>query len=418
MPVRRWRIRTVAVGALLLLAAAACGDGGAERMATPTATDEASPARPAPTSPSAASPSAGGATPSPADADLGTVGLSLEEFGSGFEQPVAALPDRDAGLLVLELPGRLQLVRDGRVRTYLDITDRVTTGGERGLLGAAFPPHPGDDRILVHYSGVDGRTTLSRFATTADGADPASEEVLLTVEQPASNHNGGQILFGPDGYLYLGLGDGGAADDRFGNGQRPDTLLGTVLRLDVAGEEGYAIPPDNPFADGRDGAPEVWAYGLRNPYRLDFGAGRLFIADVGQNQIEEINAAPADAAGRNYGWPLLEGPVCFAEPDCDPSGTTLPVTSYRHEDTGGCAVIGGGVYGGEAIPGLLDWYVYSDLCTGFLRAVRVRPDGTAEEADLTDRTGEVARILGFGTDPAGELLLTLADGRLLRLVPA
>lgn len=417
---RRWFRAAVLLGVTALsVGTAACGSGGDGRQVAPTTPAErpdgdrspddatSTPAPPRPT---------GGATPSPTRADLRSVDLALREVASGFDAPLFVAPAPGSGLLVVEQPGRIQLIRDGEVRTYLDLTDRVVAGGERGLLGLAFLPDPDDDRLILHYSGEGGRTTLSRFRAGPDRADPASEEILLTVEQPAANHNGGQIAFGPDGSLYLGLGDGGAANDRFGNGQDPDTLLGTVLRLDVSAEQGYEVPPDNPFVDG-GGAPEVWAYGLRNPYRLAFGDGRLFIADVGQNAIEEINAEPADAAGLNYGWPILEGPVCFAEPDCDPSGTTLPVTSYRHEETGGCAVIGGEVYRGSAIPALVGWYVYSDLCAGFLRAVRVSDDGRVEEVGLTDQVGEVGRVLGFGLDADDELLVGLDDGRILRLVP-
>ncbi|MBW3659785.1 MAG: PQQ-dependent sugar dehydrogenase, partial [Actinobacteria bacterium] len=243
-----------------------------------------------------AAPSGDAPPPSPAS-DPAAVALRLEEVASGFELPLHALPAPAGGVLVVEQPGRVRLLRDGEVTSYLDIVDRVVSGGERGLLGVAFAPDD-RDRVFVHYSGEGGRTTLSTFAAGPDAADPGSEEILLTVDQPAANHNGGQLLFGPDGHLYLGLGDGGGANDRFDNGQDPRTLLGTILRLDVTGADGgYDIPPDNPFADGRGGAPEVWAYGLRNPYRLDFGDGRLFIADVGQNAIEEINAEASDAAG-------------------------------------------------------------------------------------------------------------------------
>ncbi|MBW3620737.1 MAG: PQQ-dependent sugar dehydrogenase [Actinobacteria bacterium] len=410
-------LATVAAAILLGLGLVACDPGGEPRVTGTVGRETSGPASPPAVPTASPTPPPGTAEPAD-DADPSSVGLTFEEVASGFESPLHVLPAPAGGLLVVEQPGRIQLLRDGEASVYLDIVDRVIAGGERGLLGVAFAPED-RDRVFVHYSGAGGRTTLSTFAVDGDAADPASEEVLLTVDQPAANHNGGQILFGPDGHLYLGLGDGGGANDRFDNGQDPHTLLGTILRLDVASTAGaYDIPPDNPFADGREGAPEVWAYGLRNPYRLDFGVGRLFITDVGQNAVEEIDAEPAGAAGLNYGWPILEGPDCFAQPDCEPAGTTLPVTSYRHEDTGGCAAIGGEVYEGRAIPALVGWYLYSDLCAGFLRAVRVADDGSVEEVELTDRTGEVPRVLGFGHDESGELLVTLADGRVLRLVPA
>jgi glucose/arabinose dehydrogenase len=223
------------------------------------------------------------------------------------------------------------------------------------------------------------------------------------------------VAFGPDGMLYLGLGDGGAANDRFGNGQRPDTLLGTVLRLDVsAGDGTYAIPPDNPYADGSGGAPEVWMYGLRNPYRFAFDESRIYIADVGQNAVEEVDVLPADTAGANLGWPVLEGSDCFASSPCDADGTVLPTVEYRHADTGGCAVIGGEVYAGEVAP-LRGHYFFGDLCAGFVRSLTVADDGTVTEIDWTPQIGAVDGLLSFGKDAAGEIYLTTQDGRVLRL---
>lgn len=412
-----------AAGLAVAVVSAACGDDGDPQVTEPGPT--AGTASPRTTPPTAAEPP-GEASPTRAPSPepsptalIGEVALRLTEVGTGFDAPLQVLPAPGGGLLVVEQPGRVRLLRDGQVTTYLDVSDRVTAGGERGLLGIALhPDHPSDERMVVHYSGSGGRTVVATVAAGEDSADPGSESRLLTRDQPAANHNGGQVRFGRDGFLYIGLGDGGGAGDQFGNGQRPDTLLGTILRLDIDGGDPYAIPDDNPFADGREGAPEVWAYGLRNPWRFDFDGGRLYIADVGQNAVEEVNAEPADAAGVNYGWPILEGPACFAEDDCDPSGTALPATSYRHADTGGCGVIGGEVYDGAALPALRGWFLYSDLCAGFLRAVRVAEDGTVEEADLTEQVETLERVLGFGHDADGELHIALQDGRVLRLDPA
>ena len=408
-----------------LLLAAACTDEAPPATPEPTvvapttSTSETGSAPPStPGSEAATPPSTEGAGALPIG-DATRARVDVELVAEGFDAPLQVLPSPWGGLLVVEQPGRIQLLRDGERTTYLDLTSRVTTGGERGLLGVAFHPDaPDDPRLYVHYSGLRGRTTLASLTASADGADPGSEQVLLTVEQPASNHNGGQLLFGPDGMLWLGLGDGGASGDRFGNGQRPDTLLGTILRLDVQPDGSYTVPPDNPWAAGGEGAPEVWAYGLRNPWRFDIGGGRLYVADVGQNAIEEVDSVPVGAAGVNYGWPILEGTACFAEDPCDPTDTVLPVTEYTHDDTGGCSIIGGRVYAGTAIPDLAGWFLYTDLCAGFLRAVHVDEAGRVREADVTPASGTVGGILGFGPDADGELHLAVQDGRILKLVPA
>ncbi len=267
--------------------------------------------------------------------------LRFEEVASGIKDPTAivAAGDGSGRLFLLEQPGRIRILQDGTLQAapFLDIADRLVSGGEQGLLGLAFPADFSRKKhFYVDYTRKpDGATVVSRFRVAPDGskADPGSEEVLLTVPQPYANHNGGQIAFGPDGFLYIGLGDGGAAGDPRENGQDPGTLLGTLLRLDVeGGAAAYAIPPGNPYAGQSKGRGEIWAIGLRNPWRFSFDrrTGDLYIADVGQNQWEEIDFQPAaSTGGENYGWDILEGPDCY-EParNCErPKGYVPPSLS-------------------------------------------------------------------------------------------
>ena len=243
--------------------------------------------------------------------------------------------------------------------------------------------------------------------------------MIFVTTQPAGNHNGGMLAFGPDGYLYIGLGDGGGADDRYGNGQRPDTVLGTLLRLDIDGGDpvggvAYAIPPDNPFVDG-GGAPEVWAYGLRNPWRFSFDQDLVYVGDVGQNRWEEIDVASASEGGLNYGWPIMEGTHCFSPSSgCDTDDLHLPVAEFSHGD--GCSVTGGYVYRGAAIPELDGRYFYSDYCGGWLRSF-VYENGVATDAqDHTEQVGSLTSVTSFGTDAFGELYVTTAGGDVWKLV--
>jgi len=307
----------------------------------------------------------------------------------------------------------------------LDLSDRVLGQGERGLLGLALHPDwPNDPRAFVHYSDRAGNTVLSEFRAAGSGPppsfDPASETILLQVAQPYANHNGGQLAFGPDGFLWFGLGDGGSGGDPAGNGQNPATLLGSVLRLDVAEPGGYAIPDDNPFADGADGAPEVALYGLRNPWRFSFdrGSGLLWVADVGQNAFEEINRVdPVNELGGNLGWNVTEATRCYLEAGCATGGFILPVAEYGREL--GCSVSGGHVYRGSGIPGLTGWYLFADYCTGLLFGIPsdVEPAaGTAVAPRVLLETG--AQVSSFGEDADGELYLTdLASGTIYRIIP-
>ncbi len=354
--------------------------------------------------------------------------LALVPFATGLDQPVgiANAGDGSGRLFVTEQGGVVRVVApDGSVRPapFVDLGDRVLSGGERGLLGLAFHPgFPGDGRVYVDYTRrPDGATVVSELTATADRADPSSERVLLLIPQPYANHNGGQLAFGPDGYLYVGTGDGGSGGDPHGNAQNTHVLLGKILRLDVDGPpasgRAYAIPRANPFAAGGSdpggGAPEIWAFGLRNPWRFGFDAanGDLYIGDVGQSSWEEIDRQPAGATGaRNYGWNVMEGRHCY-QGSCDPSGYVEPVAEYGHD--AGCAVVGGYVYRGKAQPALDGTYVFGDDCSGTVFTI---PAGAAS-ASPHPALDSGRRISAFGTAEDGELYLAdLSGGGIYRVV--
>ncbi len=346
--------------------------------------------------------------------------------------PTALVPRPGSDdLYVAERVGRVRrLVADGAGRrldgqVVLDVSSQTSTDGERGLLGLAFSDD--GDRLYLYRTDLDGRVTIEEATMAGDATDPASLRTVLQVEHPRSNHNGGQLVRGPDGLLYAGIGDGGGGGDPDGNGQDPSTLLGTVLRLDPTPGEGdaaYGIPPGNPFAagaGGRGGAPEVWAFGLRNPWRFSFDAatGDLWIADVGQNRREEIDWLPATAqgAGRgaNLGWSEMEGSEPF-EGGTPPPDAIAPLFDYGRE-AGECSVTGGYVYRGTAIPALDGVYVYADLCRSELRGVlRLGPTGAEiEEGPLGV---EVAGgVVSFGQDASGEVYVLGGDGS-IRLLSA
>ncbi|HEX2029755.1 MAG TPA: PQQ-dependent sugar dehydrogenase [Nitriliruptorales bacterium] len=340
----------------------------------------------------------------------------------------AVSPPDDPRLFVLELDGRIRLIEAGRLveRPFLDLTGQVAEKGDGGLIGLAFhPDYPDDPRVFVHYDDAQGDTHVVEYRAAPDEpdlADPASARELLFVDQPEVVQQGGTLTFGPDGSLYLGLGDGGERATGGATAADPHTLLGSVLRLDVDTDppsgEAYAVPPDNPFADGEAGAPEVWAYGLRNPWRFSFDLPtcRLFVADVGSHAWEEVDAVPADAPGLDFGWPVMEASHCVRE-GCDPTGLVLPVYEYPHAD-GACAIVGGPVYRGDALPGLRGHYLYTDYCAGFLRSFRLDADGAAvDHRDWTQQVGRLGFPLSFGTDTAGEVYVTEAGGTVSRLVP-
>lgn len=360
-------------------------------------------------------PGTGAAGEAAVPVDLEALDLDLELVADGFSGPlyVTEAGDDSGRLFVVEQPGTIQIVRDGQrlAQPFLDIADRVgSSASEQGLLSVAFhPDYQRNGQFFVNYTNLDGDTVVARYRVSSDPdvADPASAEMLLTIDQPAANHNGGLVKFGPDGYLYIGMGDGGRAGDPWGNAQNRGVLLGKLLRIDVNTGTPYAIPPDNPFVDQADMQPEIWAWGLRNPWRFAFdrATGDLYIADVGQNAYEEVNFQPASSrGGENYGWNIMEGASCFGARACDTSGLVLPVVVYPL-GANGCAVTGGYVYRGSALPQLDGIYFYSDYCSGKLWALR-NVDGSWQTAEIMNTN---INVTSFGEDAAGELYLT--DGR-------
>jgi len=349
-------------------------------------------------------------------------GIVLTEVANDLERPVQLLSaPADARLFIVEQRGRIRVLSGGQLQEtlYLDVSGELSGGNEQGLLGLAFhPDFQSNGFAYVNYTDASGDTRVIRYTEQTDGLslDPASAKEILFVDQPFGNHNGGQLLFGPDGMLYVPLGDGGSAGDPQGNGQNTGTLLGAILRVDVDGGDPYAIPADNPFASG-GGRPEIWAYGVRNPWHndIDAGGGHMYIADVGQNTWEEVNVAPLNEAGVNYGWNIVEGPECFQGSACDRTGLQAPVITYDHGD--GCSITGGHVYRGQAIPDLVGVYFYSDFCEGWLRSFRWDPDrGTAidqREWSIPD----IGNVYSFGKDADGELYI-LAGNRAYRIDPA
>ncbi len=347
--------------------------------------------------------------------------VRLEEVAGGFQQPtyVTHAGDGSGRLFVVEKPGRIWILVNGKVlpEPFLDIRDRVRSReSERGLLSVAFhPDFATNGRFFVNYTDRLGHTVVAEYRVTDDPnrADPNSERVILYIEQPAANHNGGQLQFGPDGYLYIGMGDGGRAGDPWGNAQNLGVLLGKMLRIDVDGGDPYAVPPDNPFVGQADVRPEIWAYGLRNPWRFSFdrATGDLYIADVGQNLWEEVDVVRwPSPGGQNFGWDIMEGFHCFEPPQgCDPTGLTMPVVEYGHDQ--GCSITGGYVYRGRRYPDLVGTYVFSDFCSGRLWGLRFR-EGTWEWTLFLDTDLNVS---SFGEDEAGEIYVVDYRGSIYHL---
>jgi glucose/arabinose dehydrogenase len=345
--------------------------------------------------------------------------LGVQQVMQGLTYPVyLTAPANDARLFVVEQPGRIRVYKNGALLAtpFLDITGIVTYGGEQGLLSLAFDPaYATNGRFYVYYNDVNGDIAVARYIATptADVAEPGSRTPVITIPHPGqSNHNGGLAMFGPDGMLYLATGDGGGAGDPQNNAQNINSLLGKLLRLNV-NTLPYTIPAGNPFV-GVAGADEIWAYGLRNPWRYAFDgtSGTIYIADVGQGQWEEVNAVASAAAGVNYGWRIMEGAHCFNAATCNMTNLTLPVLEYDHGQ--GCSITGGFVYRGAAIPELAGHYLYSDYCTGFLRSFRLAGGQALDQR--TWAIGNISNILSFGVDAAGEMYMLNAIGRVYRIV--
>jgi glucose/arabinose dehydrogenase len=354
-----------------------------------------------------------------------TFAFALEPVADGFERPVDVVDPGDGSgrLFVVEQAGRIEIVRDGRAeeQAFLDITNRVGCCGERGLLSLVFhPDYAENGSFYVDYTDQEGDTQIVRYRVSTDDpdrADPASAETLLSVAQPAANHNGGRLLFGPDGYFYIGLGDGGGGNGQ--NGQKLDTLLGKILRIDVDREENgkpYAIPPDNPLAGDPAARPEIWVWGLRNPWRIAFdrATGDLWIGDVGSSVYEEINLVPAGSGGgQNFGWNLMEGFDC-RESDATACADFVPPVSGFDRDAG-CVVTGGTVYRGSTVPALVGVYLFADYCGAGVWGL-----GRDASGDWVTAGPIVAgrRIVSFGEDAAGELYVVDLDGGISRIVAA
>jgi glucose/arabinose dehydrogenase len=345
--------------------------------------------------------------------------LGVQEVTQGLTNPVyLTAPANDARLFIVEQPGRIRIFKNGALlpTPFLDITSLVTYGGEQGLLSIAFDPsYATNGRFYLYYNDTNGDIAVARYTATptADVANAGSRTSVISIPHPVQgNHNGGLAMFGPDGMLYLATGDGGGGGDPQNNGQNISSLLGKLLRLNVT-DLPYTIPAGNPFV-GATGADEIWAYGLRNPWRYAFDAatGQLYIADVGQGTWEEVNAVPATTAGVNYGWRIMEGAHCYNAATCNMTNLTLPVLEYDHGQ--GCSITGGFVYRGAAIPELSGHYLYSDYCTGFLRSFRFSGGQAIDQRNWT--IGNISNILSFGVDVAGEVYMLSANGRVYRIV--
>ena len=356
------------------------------------------------------------------------VNLALQTVASGLSSPVhLASPPNDARLFIVEQPGRIRIVQNGQLlgAPFLDITGKVMDGGEQGLLSVAFhPQYAANGHFYVYYTDNNGDLLIERYtapSATANTADPASARTIIGIPHPSnSNHNGGQLAFGQDGFLYIGTGDGGAGNDPPNNAQNRNELLGKLLRLDVnpANQAPYSIPSTNPFVNQAGMRGEIWAYGLRNPWRFSFDrvGSMLYIGDVGQNAREEVNAVPRTTAAVNYGWKIMEGTRCTGLLGiCDQSGLTLPVHEY---DTGGgtCAVTGGFVYRGSAIPEVAGLYFFSDYCKGGLRSFRLVNGAATDVREWNAGVG--GTITSFGEDRDGELYVISHGGTIGKLVKA
>ena len=436
-----WQIRFA--GSLLLLSLAACtslqSPGSISPTVPPPDTPEAiatatdtlvipTPLPATPTVPSYGTVSTQAPTPEQATATQApqvvtafpdAQAYAWEPLIDGLERPVAIADPGDGSgrLFIVEQPGVIRIYQNGALlpEPFLDIQQQVgSRGNEQGLLGLAFHPDYSQNGLFyVNYTDLNGDTVIARFSASGDDAnraDAGSEQQLMFVRQPYPNHNGGSMVFGPDGYLYLGLGDGGSGGDPLGNGQSLHNDLGKILRIDVDNGEPYAIPPDNPYAG--ESTPEIWAYGLRNPWRFSFDrlTGDLYVADVGQDRWEEVNFLPAGSPpGVNFGWNYREGLHPYTGTP-DNIEVVDPVAEYKHGED--CSVTGGYVYRGEELPAMKGIYLYGDYCSGKIWGLFRDADG-AWQNQVLFATG--LNISSFGEDAAGELYLVDLGGGVYRL---
>jgi glucose/arabinose dehydrogenase len=403
---RRTTRKGVRATCLLALLLAACGGGGNSGTGSP-------------------------------DLGPGTVSLRLQQVSTSLVFPlfVTAPPNDTLRLFVVEKGGRIQILdraTGALIATFLDISNLLPDplGSEQGLLGLAFDPdYNSNRRFYVSYTDSSGNSVIARYLRSLNNANLAvsmADLIIITVAQPFTNHNGGMITFGADGFLYVGLGDGGSGGDPGNRAQNMNDLLGKLLRIDINSDDfpdpatNYGIPSTNPFVGQVGVRGEIWSLGLRNPWRFSFDrqTGDLYIADVGQGAWEEVNASPATSgAGRgvNYGWRIMEGMHCFNPASgCNMAGLTLPVVEYDHPT--GCSVTGGYVYRGSVIPALQGTYFYGDFCAGFVRSFRLAADGSATEESSWPSLGPGGNITSFGEDTAGELYIMTSSGALYRIV--
>jgi glucose/arabinose dehydrogenase len=351
--------------------------------------------------------------------------LALEEVASGLTAPLFVdAPKGDDRLFIVEQPGTIMVLKDGALlpTPFLDVENIVNeTGNEQGLLGLAFhPDYASNGRFFINYTGAPSGATVVAEYTASANADVANGtgKILLSFNQPYSNHNGGMLAFGPDGYLYIGTGDGGSRDDPQGNAQNLDSHLGKLLRIDVDGGDPYGIPADNPYVDG-GGLAEIWAYCLRNPWRFSFDqmTGDIYIADVGQDAWEEVSVQPATAANLNYGWKVMEGKQCFSPSvGCDTSGKVEPVHDYQHIG-GGRSVTGGYVYRGQCLLDIKGRYFFGDYETEEFFTFDSNTGANLQEiTDQIDPNGEINGLSSFGTDGYGEMYVVSRAGKVFRIV--
>jgi glucose/arabinose dehydrogenase len=401
MPTMRMRLPLFILSSAL---AAACGGGGGGSGTS----GGAAPVLPPPPQ-----------TPPPTSPPPAALTLSLAPFASNLASPTyLTAPPGDARQFIVERAGRILLMQNGALlaQPFLDLRQVTDVAGEAGLLSMAFDPgYASNGRFYVYRVDTNHDIVVERYTVSSDAnrADAASGITIIRIPHPTfTNHYGGLVAFGPDGYLYLGTGDGGSAGDPNGNAQNLGSLLGKLLRLDVSDASAtnpYQIPATNPYRSQAGARPEIWAYGLRNPWRYTFDGDRLYIADVGQAQREEIDVEAAAQGGLNYGWNRMEGSACYQSSTCDQAGLVLPVLDYTHASTGNpCSITGGYVYRGAAIPELAGRYFYSDYCAGFLRSFLLAGHTASEQRDWNIM--KPGQVISFGRDGQGELYVLTANG--------